>query len=80
MEGECFGACGDAPVVIVNNKRMLVGMTAERIDATLAELGNENVASAVRARRLWPGRDHPQGLTGENWRLEDYEARGGYRR
>jgi len=39
MEGECFGACGDAPVVIVNNKRMLVGMTAERIDATLAELG-----------------------------------------
>jgi NADH-quinone oxidoreductase subunit E len=38
-EGECFGACGDAPVVIVNNKRMLVGMTAERIDATLAELG-----------------------------------------
>jgi NADH-quinone oxidoreductase subunit E len=38
-EGECFGACGDAPVVIVNNKRMLVGMTAERIDETLAELG-----------------------------------------
>ena len=38
-EGECFGACGVAPVVIVNNKRMLVGMTAERIDATLAELG-----------------------------------------
>ena len=21
-EGECFGACGDAPVVLVNNKRM----------------------------------------------------------
>jgi NADH-quinone oxidoreductase subunit E len=38
-EGECFGACGDAPVVIVNNKRLLVGMTAERIDETLAELG-----------------------------------------
>ncbi len=38
-EGECFGACGDAPVVIVNNKRMLVGMTPERIDAALAELG-----------------------------------------
>jgi NADH-quinone oxidoreductase subunit E len=38
-EGECFGACGDAPVVIVNNKKMLVGMTPERIDETLAELG-----------------------------------------
>ena len=38
-EGECFGACGDAPVVIVNNKRLLVGMTPARIDQTLAELG-----------------------------------------
>jgi NADH-quinone oxidoreductase subunit E len=38
-EGECFGACGDAPVLIVNNRRMLVGMSPERIDATLAELG-----------------------------------------
>ncbi|MCU0805387.1 MAG: NADH-quinone oxidoreductase subunit NuoE [Burkholderiales bacterium] len=37
-EGECFGACGDAPVVIVNNRKMLVGMTPERIDETLAEL------------------------------------------
>ena len=37
-EGECFGACGDAPVMLVNNKKMLIGMTPERIDATLAEL------------------------------------------
>jgi NADH-quinone oxidoreductase subunit E len=31
-EGECFGACGDAPVVLVNNKNMLIGMTPEQID------------------------------------------------
>jgi NADH-quinone oxidoreductase subunit E len=35
-EGECFGACGDAPVMLVNNKRMLIGMTPEKIDQWLA--------------------------------------------
>jgi len=38
-EGECFGACGDAPVVLVNNKKMLIGMTPEQIDKWLAEVG-----------------------------------------
>jgi NADH-quinone oxidoreductase subunit E len=37
-EGECFGACGDAPVLLVNNKRMCSRMTPERLDALLAEL------------------------------------------
>ena len=37
-EGECFGACGDAPVVLVNNKRMCCAMTPERLDALLKEL------------------------------------------
>jgi NADH-quinone oxidoreductase subunit E len=36
-EGECFGACGDAPVMLVNNKRMLIGMTPRRIDTWVAE-------------------------------------------
>jgi NADH-quinone oxidoreductase subunit E len=36
-EGECFGACGDAPVVIVNNKRMLGFMTPEKIDKFVEE-------------------------------------------
>ena len=36
-EGECFGACGDAPVMLVNNKKMLSFMTPERIDQWLAE-------------------------------------------
>jgi NADH-quinone oxidoreductase subunit E len=37
-EGECFGACGDAPVVLHNNKTMLVEMTPEKLDALLSEL------------------------------------------
>ncbi|PIV71569.1 MAG: NADH-quinone oxidoreductase subunit NuoE, partial [Rhodocyclales bacterium CG17_big_fil_post_rev_8_21_14_2_50_68_7] len=37
-EGECMGACGDAPVVLVNNKRMCSWMTPEQIDRLLAEL------------------------------------------
>ena len=37
-EGECFGACGDAPVLLVNNKHMCSWMSDEKIDALLAEL------------------------------------------
>jgi NADH-quinone oxidoreductase subunit E len=37
-EGECFGACGDAPVMLHNNKRMLSFMTPDKIDQLLAEL------------------------------------------
>lgn len=38
MEGECMGACGDAPVLLVNNKRMCSHMSNEKIDALLEEL------------------------------------------
>jgi NADH-quinone oxidoreductase subunit E len=38
-EGECMGACGDAPVLLVNNKRMCSFMRREQLDALLAELG-----------------------------------------
>lgn len=37
-EGECFGACGDAPVMLVDNKRMCSRMTPEKLDALLKEL------------------------------------------
>jgi len=37
-EGECMGACGDAPVVLVNNKRMCCAMAPEKIDALIKEL------------------------------------------
>ncbi len=36
-QGECFGACGDAPVVLVNNKKMLSFMTPEKLDKFIAE-------------------------------------------
>ena len=37
-EGECMGACGDAPVLLHNNHRMCSWMTREKIDQLLAEL------------------------------------------
>jgi NADH-quinone oxidoreductase subunit E len=36
-EGECMGACGDAPVMLVNNVRMRCFMTPEEIDRLLEE-------------------------------------------
>ena len=38
VEGGCMGACGDAPVLIVNNKRMCSFMNEEKIDALVEEL------------------------------------------
>jgi NADH-quinone oxidoreductase subunit E len=37
-EGECFGACGDAPVLIVNDRRMCSWMTNAKLDELIAEL------------------------------------------
>ncbi|MDR2678066.1 MAG: NADH-quinone oxidoreductase subunit NuoE [Zoogloeaceae bacterium] len=37
VEGECMGACGDAPVVLINNRRMCARMTPEEIDRILEE-------------------------------------------
>ena len=37
-EGECMGACGDAPVMLVNNRRMCSCMQPAEIDKLLAEL------------------------------------------
>ncbi len=37
-EGECMGACGDAPVMLQNNHRMLCAMTPEKIDQLLKDL------------------------------------------
>lgn len=38
QEGECMGACGDAPVLIVNNKRMCSHMSNDKLDALVEEL------------------------------------------
>ena len=37
-QSECLGACGDAPVMLVNNKRMCSFMSADKLDALLDEL------------------------------------------
>ena len=36
-EGECMGACGDAPVMLVNNVRMRCFMTPDEIDKLIEE-------------------------------------------
>ena len=36
-EGECLGACGDAPVLLVNNKRMCSFMTPPQIDKLIED-------------------------------------------
>ena len=42
VEGECMGACGDSPVMTVNNKRMCSFMSHTKIDALVAELSTES--------------------------------------
>lgn len=37
-EGECFGACGDAPVLLVDNKRVCARMMPGEIDKLIEEL------------------------------------------
>jgi NADH-quinone oxidoreductase subunit E len=41
VEGECLGACGDAPVLLVDNKQMHGLMDADRIDELLDWLAAE---------------------------------------
>ncbi len=38
VEGECMGACADAPVLLVNNKRMCSFMSNAKIDQLVEEL------------------------------------------
>ena len=38
VEGECMGACGDAPVLLVNNKRMCSFMSPDKLDQLIEEL------------------------------------------
>ena len=37
-EGECMGACIEAPLLTINNKKICGRMTPQKIDAMLAEL------------------------------------------
>ena len=44
VEGECMGACGDSPVMLVNNKHMCVRMAPEKIDAMIEDLKQQGGA------------------------------------
>jgi NADH-quinone oxidoreductase subunit E len=44
-EGECMGACGDAPVILVNNKRMASFMNPPALDGLLDELAASGAAT-----------------------------------
>lgn len=37
-EGECMGACKDAPLLTINNKKLCGNLSHEKIDCILAEL------------------------------------------
>jgi NADH-quinone oxidoreductase subunit E len=43
-EGECMGACIDAPLFTINNKKMCGRLTNEKIDQILAELDGGQAA------------------------------------
>jgi NADH-quinone oxidoreductase subunit E len=49
-EGECMGACGDSPVMLVNNHRMCSWMSNDRIDALIAELTNAAKSGTANAQ------------------------------
>ncbi len=80
-EGECLGACGDAPVLLVNNERMESFMSNEKLDA-LHRRTQAGKAGPMSAQTCFHGRHLKpvilDGLNGDNWRLRDYEERGGY--
>jgi len=44
IETECMGACGDAPLVVVNNKQMCVRMSEDRLDAMIDTIRQEGKA------------------------------------
>jgi len=44
-ESECMGACGDSPVMLVNDKQMCSFMSKEKIDVLLAKLRAEGKAA-----------------------------------
>ena len=43
-EGECMGACGDSPVMIVNNEQMCSFMSFAKIDALIDDLQKRSSA------------------------------------
>jgi NADH-quinone oxidoreductase subunit E len=94
QQSECLGACADSPVMLVNDRTMCSFMSNDKLDQLIdglraAEGQHERdqsfLSSGHRRADLfsWPphqARRSTPDLNGSNWRLKDYEARGGYRR
>jgi NADH dehydrogenase subunit E (EC 1.6.5.3) len=76
-EGECFGACGDAPVFLVNNHEMQVKVTPERFDDLIDACGRRQRSS--RTMHFGP-HINPVIFAGlkiddpNDWRIEAYAA------
>ena len=62
-EGECMGACGDAPVLLVNNKRMCSFMVDARLDEMVDELSAASADASGPAQGMTAptGQAHPAG-------------------
>ncbi len=56
-EGECMGACGDAPVMLVNNKRMCSFMSHDKIDALIDEMASGTVSERTATAAQHHGAD-----------------------
>jgi NADH-quinone oxidoreductase subunit E len=63
-EGECMGACGDAPVVLVNNKRTCVRMNPAALDALVGELAAASRGEGARGAAGTAGEEGAQGGAG----------------
>jgi hypothetical protein len=72
LEGECMGACGDAPVMLVNNTAC--ARSCRRQDRRPA--GGTEEMTSLHNRHINPL--ILKDLDGENWHLADYVKRGGY--
>ena len=73
VEGECMGACGDAPVLLVSNKTH-VQLDVERENRRHA--GGTQEMTSLHNRHIDPL--ILKDLDGKNWHLQDYVNRGGY--
>ena len=51
IETECLGACGDAPICLVNNKRVESFLDNAKLDALVAELASTDPAMATAAKK-----------------------------
>ncbi len=78
-EGECLGACGDAPVCLHNDKSMVSVHDARQARCLDRGVAQVNAPMPPFSPDIYgPDAVILKGLTGLNWRLKDYEARGGY--